>query len=305
MRDDHVFIMAPPRSGTKMLARALARCPDTYLITEHKKKASVPEERNLRADREFWQEAFGLKQLPLEEVEFDAKAFAHLNDLWNANAGGKRLIIKNPNNVVRAREIRRAFPNAQFLWLLRNPWAVIQSMFGGNEAGGKTPMFLGASEVLKHEDPFLRAAASWVYAVQVMKQIGSGADIVTRYEDLVAKPQEELRRIADHLSLTFTERAAEVPQMRAEDFRVARYLLRRSPAGERTIEIVAPIASELGYPERPRGFPGDDRIFSLRYLLTCLRRPHKTPPYGFPRLQRMSAAVRRLRAKFVPGKIIA
>jgi hypothetical protein len=297
MRDDHIFIMAPPRSGTKMLARALARCPGTYLITEHKKKSSVPEETNSRADREFWQEAFGLQHLPLEEVSFDAKAFAHLSSLWNANAGGNRLIIKNPNNVVRAAAIRRAFPTAQFVWLLRNPWAVIQSMFGGKDVGKKTPMFLGAEEVLKHGDPLLRAAASWTYAIEIMKQVESPEDITTRYEDLVSKPQQELKRISDHLGLTLTAGGFAIPQRRKEDFRVARYLLRRSPKRQQTLALVGSSASKLQYPTQPSGFPGDEWLFGLHHLLTCLQRPNKNPLYGFPRLQRMSAAVMKARAR--------
>ena len=121
-----------------MLSRSLGRLPETYLITEHKNKEEIPEEKNPTPDREFWQETFGLSRLPeevSEEVEFDARAFARLNQLWTANSGDRRLIIKNPNNVVRARQIRRALPNAKFVWLLRNPWSVIQSMLGGKRAG--------------------------------------------------------------------------------------------------------------------------------------------------------------------------
>src|SRR5918999_4293201 len=303
MRDDHIFIMAPPRSGTEMLSRALGRCPGTYLITEHKRKAEIPEEQNPTPDREFWEQAFGLPrraQETPEEVEFDPQAFEHLNRLWTAHSGGQRLIIKNPNNVVRAREIRRAFPNAQFVWLLRNPWAVIQSMLGGKDAGRKATMFVGATEVLRHADPLLRAAASWAYAVQVMKQLQSSADITTRYEDLVKNPQQELKRLVDHLKLTFSVHSAEVLHLRKEDFRVVRYLLRRSPTREATIEMLAPIASDLGYPTRqPRGAPGDDWIFGVRYLLTILRRPHKNRLYGFPRLEKMSAAVMKARARML------
>jgi hypothetical protein len=299
MRDDHIFIMAPPRSGTKMLARSLARFSGTYLITEHTRKALLPEEQNPTPDPEFWQQAFGLSRLPLQEIEFDAKAFAVLNDLWGANAGGRRLLIKNPNNVVRAEQIRQAFPNAQFVWLLRNPWAVIQSMFGGKQAGRKTPMFLGAADILQHTDPFLRAATSWLYAVRVMREVGTTADITTRYEDLVRRPERELDRIADRVGLSSPEGAADIPQWRKEDFRVARYLMRRSPEAARAVEMVAPVAAEFGYPSTPpRRFPGDDRIFGMRYLVTCLQRPTKTPPYGFPRLQTMSAALMKARAKF-------
>lgn len=300
MRDDHIFIMAPPRSGTLMLSRALGRYPETYLITEHKqKKLVIPEEKNPTPDREFWQQAFGLSR-PLEEVEFDINAFARLNELWTANAGGRRLIIKNPNNVVRAWEIRRAFPNAPFVWLLRNPWAVIQSMLGGKQAGQKTPMFLGARKVLKHEDPVLRAAVSWAYAIEIMREVGSAADITTRYEDLVAKPQQELDRIARHLSLAGGKDAQKVPELRGEAFWITRYLLRRSPERERIIQTIAPFASELGYPATPPGFPGDDRIQAMHYLMRWIAR-NKRPPYGFPRLERMRSTVRTTARSYIKG----
>lgn len=293
MRNDHVFIMAPPRSGTRMLTRALGRSSDTYLITEHKRKSIyVPEEQNQIPDRKFWVEAFGLPHMPLEEVEFDAKAFMHLNELWSAGAGDKRLVIKNPNNIVRAKEIRRAFPDAQFVWLLRNPWAVIQSMMGGDEAGRKNAMFLGASDVLKHVDPVLRAAASWSFSVQMMNEVLQPADITTRYEHLVTQPQAEIDRITRHLSLKLDDNASEVPERRKDDFRLARYLLRRSPVRDRILQVIAPFARQLDYPSIPPGFPGDDRLLAASYFLTWLKRPNRVPVYGYPTLQRLSRMVR-------------
>lgn len=293
MRNDHVFIMAPPRAGTRMLTRALGRSPETYLITEHKKKSVyVPEEQNQVPDREFWLRAFGLPRLPLEEVEFDPDAFARINRMWTAEAGSKRLVIKNPNNIVRAKEIRRAFPNAQFVWLLRNPWAVIQSMMGGHEAGRKNPMCLGASEVLKHTDPVLRAAVSWAYSVQMMNDVLLPGDIVTRYEYLVDKPRDEIARIAEHLSMDLGETASEVPERRTDDFGLARYLLRRSPARDRVLQVIAPYALQLNYPEIPPGSLRDDCLLAARYFITWLKRPNRAPAYGYPALQRLRKTTR-------------
>jgi hypothetical protein len=288
MRTDHVFIMAPPRAGTRMLTRALGRSPDTYLITEHKKKSIyVPEEQNQIPDREFWLRAFGMPHLPLEEVEFDAEAFAQINRLWSEGAGVKRLVIKNPNNIVRAKEIRRAFPEARFVWLLRNPWAVIQSMMGGHEAGWKNPMFLGAGEVLKQTDPVLRAAASWAYSVRMMRHVLIPGDVVTRYEDLVDKPRAEIERIAGQLALDLGETASDVPERRTEDFSLARYLLRRSPARDQILAIIAPHARQLNYPETPPGSWRDDCRLAAGYFLTWLKRPNRAPAYGYPTLQRL------------------
>jgi hypothetical protein len=271
MRNDHIFVMAPPRSGTKMLARALARCPDTYLITEHKKKSRVPEEQNVRSDQQFWEDTFGLTRQPPQEVTFNAKAFADLNSLWTANTGERRLILKNPKNIIRAKQIRQAFPNAQFVWLVRNPWAVMQSMFWGQKVGHKLPMTLLAREVLQYSDLFQRSAASWVYSIQVMREVGTSADIITNYENLVQTPHQELKRLADHLSLTFTEDVAKVPLLRIEDFRVAGYLLHRSPARKEIIDMIAPLAVELGYPARPGKSFDSGRFAAAQFLPIYLR----------------------------------
>jgi hypothetical protein len=153
--------------------------------------------------------------------------------------------------------------------------------------------------VLQFADPFLRAAASWAYAVDMMKAVQTAADTSTRYEDLVLNPEPELRRLAGHLGLTLTEEAVAIPRWRREDFRVARYLLRRSPEREKALQLLEPVASELGYPLRPPGFPGDDRLFAMHYLMTVISRPTKSAPYDVPRLARVAG----LAAKSVLAKV--
>jgi hypothetical protein len=205
----------------------------------------------------------------------------------------KRLIIKNPNNIVRAREIRQAFPDAQFVWLLRNPWAVIQSMMGGHEAGRKTPMFLGAREVLQHTDPVMRAAVSWAYSVRVMNDVLLPGDVITRYEDLVDEPRDEVSRIAGHLSLDLSDTASDLPERRTDNFSLARYLLRRSPARNEILAVIGSTARQLNYPAMPPGFFYEDCKLAAGYLLGWLRNPKRLPMYGYPALQRLSAVTRK------------
>jgi hypothetical protein len=151
---------------------------------------------------------------------------------------------------------------------------------------------------LRHTDPLLRAAASWSYSIEVMKEFISSADVTTRYEDLVLKPEQELRHVTLHVGLTLSPEAIAIPRWRKEEFRVARYLLRRSPMRREAMQLVEPAALEFGYPAYPEGFPGDDRLFAFRYLLTVLRRPHKTPPYAVPWIAKVAgAALRRVRAR--------
>jgi len=286
MRDDHIFIMGAPRSGTEMLARALGRSLGTYLITEHKNKARfVPEEKNEIPELVFWRKAVGFPREPALEVDYDPDKFRMLDNMWTSRAGGCRLIIKNPSNVVRATEIRRGFPRATFVWLIRNPWSVLQSMFGGPAAGLKEPFFLRAQNILACEDSVLRAAKSWVLSIEKMEENWSPQDITTTYERLTEFPETELKRLAEHLKLTLNPDATAVPRKVQRNLTVARYLLNRCPNPDLVLSIIRPHAFRYGYPETPPGFPGDTILLAGRYLLAWLRQRKRKPPYGFPRLE--------------------
>jgi hypothetical protein len=273
-----------------MLARSLGRSEGTYLITEHKNKTTIPEESNTLPEQEYWRQAFPSRTG--EEVPRDSQAFDSLWKLWNAQADGRRLIIKNPRNVVRAREIRTAFPNARFVWIIRNPWSVIQSMVKGKREGA---MILYARDVLElPSDPVLQSAASWAFGVRMMQEVPG---LTVRYEDIVATPEEQLSALGEQLSLSrlMENGAAEIPANRPGSFAAVRYMLSRTPYARDVMDMIGPLAAELCYPGRPPGFPWDTYVLRAKYLRRWIRREKDKPPYGYPRLEKLRALVRRAR----------
>ena len=282
MRTDHVFVLAPPRSGTKLLSRMLGRSEGTYLITEHTRKP--PEEINQAKDQDFWLSAVGFSNSPSEEVDYDADKFQSLNVLWNAKADGKRLIIKNPQNVARVAALRTAFPEAQFVWLIRDPWFSIQSMLGGDAAGHKNHMVVRASEVFQYQDPLAQCAATWALALDRAKAYKRDTDATIRYEALLADPKKEMVRLSKILGLTgaIENGAADLPRKGRTSIGLMQYLLYRCGDADKVVELIEPRARELGYPLRPVGRSGEIISEGVRYFLRWCRKPEWRLPYGYP-----------------------
>ena len=251
--------------------------------------ASLYTRSNVLSDAKYWEKAFpGRKG---EEVTYDSQAFKRIMELWNDKAAGRRLIIKNPRNVVRAGEIRKAFPSARFLWIIRNPWSVIQSMVAGKREGA---MILHSREVLElPPDRVLQSSASWVFGVKAMK---NWPDLTVRYEDIVEAPREQLAWLGEELPLSgiIENGASDIPRNREQDFTPVRYMLRRSPYRREILDMISPIAADMGYHQRPPGFPGDTYWLGAKYFRECIKQEKHKPPYGFPHLEMLRIAIRKI-----------
>jgi hypothetical protein len=266
-----------------MLARALGRSEGTYLITEHSNKATIPEETNTVPDQQFWIDTFHV-EAPFQEVRYDEAAFRQIDHSWQTQSAGKRLLLKNPSNVVRAREIRRAFPNARFIWLIRNPWAVMQSMLGSHSAWRKNPQFLGATHIAQLTDPLQKVAASWAYFAEAMSELTSPLDVTTRYEELITNPGSELARIASSLSIPLRDDSSQVPLFRPSDFDLITYAVRRSDKKAEILNLVKPYAEQFGYPVEPTSAWTNQMRLTSRFFLYWCKNPRRAPPHLVPKI---------------------
>lgn len=123
--------------------------------------------------------------------------------------GGKRLLLKSPANLGRTAVLRRLFPNAKFVHIIRNPYVVYQSM---------SHMYKTMLSIcqLDDADPDAVAAAIrdsyvWMMTQYMMdrKSVPEGHLAEVRYEDLERDPLTELARIYSELDLRGWEKAKE------------------------------------------------------------------------------------------------
>lgn len=276
--------MGVPRSGTRLLSRILGRASGVCLLTEHSNRFAPQEQATPIGDHVFWHRAF--PNMASESGPFDQDGFQRLIEQWLAFADGRRLILKNPQNLCRVSAIQKAFPDALFVWLIRDPWATIQSMILSKRNGA---MLLRSDSILGlPEDVLLRSAESWAVGAEQV------SEPMVRYENLVADPVSEIQRLCSHLGLAgaLENGAANLPIKRRQDFGFMRYVLRRSCYRDRALARIKPLADRLNYPDFPPGWLGDTYWLGARYAVQWLRHPKQRPPYGFPKLEKLRKRLR-------------
>ncbi|WP_113701389.1 sulfotransferase family protein [Nonomuraea lactucae] len=103
-----------------------------------------------------------------------------------ARSGKPILVEKTPSNVFAWRRIATCWPDARFVFLLRHPMSIVQSW---HEADPENrPM----------EEAVPRTLSYMTYLQEARTHL-QGPTI--RYEDLVAAPEAQLRRVCEHLGV--------------------------------------------------------------------------------------------------------
>src|SRR6266576_845787 len=122
------------------------------------------------------------------ETHFLPRLFTHF-DRWAEQGGKPRWGDKSPPYAWKARRIQRALPEAHFIHLIRDGRDVALSL----------------SEVSWGPGDVQAAATKWVeelgQARRRARRLRRGTYIEVRYEDLVADPEPQLRRIVDFVAL--------------------------------------------------------------------------------------------------------
>ena len=109
----------------------------------------------------------------------------------------KRLVFKSPADSLRMRLFQRIFPDASFIWIIRNGYAVAKGIRERALFDPARPHLSGL-DISPSE-----AAQQWYYANTAIMldwpKIERG--LIVRYEDLVGRTRETLYKILDFLEL--------------------------------------------------------------------------------------------------------
>jgi tetratricopeptide (TPR) repeat protein len=191
-RIDPVFVVGFPRSGTTLLEQILDSRPGLKSFDEKPYLVKTLLEFN----------ALGLRY-PEDLDRLDAQQIAVLRTFYfeqvEADLGseGQRVVDKNPLNWVYLPFIQTIFPQSNIILALRHPLDVVLSCYMQNlRSTGNL-----YSSIDRIAELYVAMADFW----QRLQPDFPGAILTTCYEDLIADPIAETRRLAMFLDMPWNE----------------------------------------------------------------------------------------------------
>jgi len=182
-----VFIFSSPRSGSTLLRVVLGSHSELYAPPELPLK-----HLGVRAETEWIKASLDGLELTTEDLE-------HM--LWDRvlaevlrRSGKPRLVVKTPSNVLVWKRIAAAWPDAQFIFLLRHPAAAVASLHSSFDPAWR-PEEAGSME---------ESVARGLRYMNVVEEARSALPGFTvRYEELTAEPERVVRELCEFLGLAF------------------------------------------------------------------------------------------------------
>jgi protein-tyrosine sulfotransferase len=195
-----VFIGGAGRSGTTLFRAMLDAHPRFYCGPEMK---LIPAICNIRAQIAT-QTGSALAQKGLDQAAMDDLVRTFVASLLKRMGGdGVRLAEKTPHNVLWFEELGRLFPNAKFVHLVRDGRAVAASLVKQRWINPET------QQPLWYCRDTVSGMTYWRDIVtegrRQGEKLGSERYREVRYEDLVSRPEEKMRRVLDFLAEPWDE----------------------------------------------------------------------------------------------------
>jgi hypothetical protein len=242
-----IFVIGAPRSGTTLAVDLFATHPDVANWSEAGRIWDPSGYDDPEAEHAW----------PAALATAARRARLHGWFEWYRQSQGRaRFVNKHPRNSLRIPFLRAAFPDAQYIHVIRDGRAVVSSILEEirrHERRRRRPMGgfakpAGWRELLR-DDPAEQAALQWQAIVRTARADGAalgGALLEVRYERLCAEPRETYRTLFSFAGLRTDEAAlAAIPQRLEESAGWRKRLTRAELA---VIERAAgPMLAELGY----------------------------------------------------------
>jgi hypothetical protein len=171
-------------------------------------------------------------------------------------ARAERFVNKNTRNVTRLPYVLSLFPDAYVIHVLRDPTAVVASLLGVNFwpdlkvwcFDGLTPRQWSA----QGGDPVEMAATLWRREVDTAladkQHVAADRYMEIRYEQLVARPEDIIRRLLAFVDLPWTATFDRAFRTFTIDDANPRLLARLSPDDQQVVRrVTADVAFTVGY----------------------------------------------------------
>jgi hypothetical protein len=214
--DRPIFIIGAPRSGTSILFS---------ILRSSAALAHWPGEAHEVWEAEHHPALRGWESNALDAADADADTTARIRRSFFLVTGRKRLIDKTPRNALRIPFVKAIFPNAHFVFLMRdgrenvnsliNAWRTPRyrtyrlpephSIPGVDPVWWKFVLYPGWKD--DEQGPLERVCArQWVasneFALDAFEEVDAAHRVDVRYENLVADPITAIRLVCERLEVT-------------------------------------------------------------------------------------------------------
>ena len=231
--DRPVIILSAPRSGSTLLFETLSRAPGVYTIANesHRVIEGLPE---LNAERRGFVSNRLVAKDATDQTAADvrlrfAEALRDRDGVPPEPVQAVRFLEKTPKNILRVPFMRKVFPGAKFVVLFRDPRAVLSSMMEAWRSGlfvtyRRLPGWQGLPWSLLLVDNWQQVnghsleevvAHQWSRGMSVLLDDIQALDptewIPLRYEDLIADPQGQIKRLCATLGLDWDLSIQQLP----------------------------------------------------------------------------------------------
>jgi hypothetical protein len=175
-----VFILCSVRSGSTLLRMILNSHSELYAPHElHLSQLKVTMGNRYVTD--------AMTELGWTEQELTHLLWDRVLDAALARSGKRTLVEKTPHHAFMWSRIARCWPDARFIFLLRDPAAICDSWHRARPRQTRGEL--------------LERVGKYTGAVQAARRTLPGHTI--RYEDLVADPEAQVRRVCEYLRVPF------------------------------------------------------------------------------------------------------
>lgn len=189
-----VFVVGFPRSGTTLLEQMLDAHPDLCAMDERAFIYELTERMHLAG------QAYPAALAELTETDADQlrAVYASMVRKVVPDLGARRLVDKNPLNMLCLPMIARLFPQAHIILCLRHPCDVLLSCYMQSFRSPAFMVLCSSLERLAHG--YVRAFEHWFNHVEVF----APRVLEWRYESVVARFDEHVQRLGDFLDVDDT-----------------------------------------------------------------------------------------------------
>jgi len=178
--DSPVFVISSQRSGSTLL-RVLLNSHSQIRAPHELHLDSLQVQLGTDYAGEIMGE-LGLGRTTLEHLLWD-RVLDH-----ELSRSGKGIIVdKTPSNALIWPRISSAWPNARYLFLLRHPGSVLESVLNRHRDAER--------------ESAIQEVAEYVTGVEQARRNLTG--LTLRYEDLTSEPERETKRICDYLGVSW------------------------------------------------------------------------------------------------------